>query len=127
MTRLFAGTPFDIPPTCDDCGKPESQCTCTAKQKADAAAKRDRDAARLPPSDQTAIVKTDKRKGGRVVTVIEGLTAAANDLPSLLSQLQTACGAGGTVKAKEDRIELQGDHVASATEQLRLIGYQVRR
>jgi translation initiation factor 1 len=127
MTRLFAGTPFDIPPTCDDCGKPESDCTCTAKQKADAAAKRDRDAARLPPGEQTAIVTTEKRKGGRVVTVIEGLAAVANDLPSVLSQLQSACGAGGTVKTKDDRIELQGDHVAATIEKLNAIGYRVRR
>lgn len=127
MTRLFAGTPFDIPPSCDDCGKPESDCVCTAKQKAEADSKRKRDAARIPPGEQTAIVKTDKRKGGRIVTVIEGLTSAANDLPAVLSRLQTACGAGGTVKAKEDRIELQGDHVAAAAEQLRAIGYRVRR
>lgn len=127
MTRLFAGTPFDIPPTCDDCGKPESDCVCTAKQKLGAAAKRASDAAWLPPDEQTAIVKTEKRKGGRVVTVIEGLPAAANDLPAVLSQLQSACGAGGTVKAKEDRIELQGDHIAATIEKLKTIGYLVRR
>ena len=28
MTRLFAGTPWDRPPTCERCGKLESECAC---------------------------------------------------------------------------------------------------
>ena len=36
----------------------------------------------------------EKRKKGKVVTVIRGLPAASNDLPALLSQLKSQCGAG---------------------------------
>lgn len=123
MTRLFAGTPFDIPPTCDDCGKLESECACTAADKAAAEARRQQQRDRLPPEKQRARVSVQKRKGGRKATVVEGLTAKANDLPALLKQLQAACGTGGTVKAKEDVIELQGDHAETVRQTLAQIGY----
>jgi translation initiation factor 1 len=125
MTRLFAGTPFDIPPLCDDCCKLQSECICTAKQKAEAEKRRQKEADRLPPEKQTAKLTLQKRKAGRMVTVIEGLTSRGNDLAALLAQLQTACGTGGTVKAKEDTIELQGDHVNTVRQSLLAIGYKV--
>lgn len=125
MTRLFAGTPFDIPPKCDLCGSLESECSCTTEEKSAAAAERERLARRQPPEEQTARVSIQKRKGGRQVTVVDGLTAEANDLPDLLTRLQAACGTGGTVKAKEDRVELQGDHVANTRSTLKSIGYRV--
>ena len=126
MTRLFAGTPFDIPPRCDLCGRLTSECQCTEADKTAAEEVRQREAARLPPNQQTARVTLERRKGGRTVTSIDGLTAAANDLPALLAQLQTACGTGGTVKVKEDRVELQGDHAEAVQRQLREIGFRVQ-
>jgi len=127
MTRLFAGTPFDIPPECEDCGRLETECVCTSAQKAEAAEQRMHAAERLPAGEQTARVGIQKRKGGRVVTLVEGLAAKANDLPSVLAQLQAACGTGGTVKAKEDRIELQGDHVTGVVKVLAKIGYRIKQ
>jgi len=137
MNRLFAGTPFDIPPECEICGKPESECVCTWQQKADAEQRRQQDqreqqrrAARRPPEHQTAKVRLEKRKGGRKATVISGLTAAANDLPELLARLQSACGTGGTggtAKTKDDLLELQGDHVDQVRRSLREFGFQVRK
>ena len=126
MSRLFAGTPFDIPPTCDLCGKVETECECTPEQKAAAEAERQRLADRLPPEQQTARVSVQKRKGGRKATVVEGLTAKANDLPELLGKLQSVCGTGGTVKTKEDLIELQGDHRSNVVATLREIGFKVK-
>lgn len=126
MTRLFAGTPFDIPPTCDDCGKQEAECECTAAQKSAAEAQRRIQANRIEPGKQTARVNLQKRKGGRYVTAVEGLASAANDLPELLAKLQAACGTGGTVKGKEDLVELQGKHVDAVKRTLRDIGYKVR-
>ncbi|MCC9642321.1 translation initiation factor [Rhodopirellula sp. JC740] len=127
MTRLFAGTPFDIPPTCDLCGKQETDCLCTDQQKADAEAARQREADRLPPDQQTARVRLDRRKGGRTVTLVEGLTSRANDLPALLGQLQSACGSGGTVKKADDLIELQGDHIERVRQKLSEIGYRLKK
>lgn len=126
MTRLFAGTQFDIPPTCEVCENPQTACSCTAAEKAAHQAERQRIAARIEPSKQTASVQTEKRKGNRTVTVVDGLTAAANDLPDLTGQLQTACGTGGTCKPKLDRIEIQGNHVAIVQQTLRRIGYRVK-
>jgi translation initiation factor 1 len=80
----------------------------------------------MAPEKQTAILRTEKRKGGRTATVISGLTTAANDLPALLSKIQTACGTGGTVKAKEDLIERQGDHITAAKKCLTSLGHRTR-
>lgn len=127
MTRLFAGTQFDIPPQCELCGKLESECVCTPEQKREAEAQRERDANRLPASKQTARVSVQKRKGGRRATVVEGLTDQANDLRDLLTQLQAACGSGGTVKSSEDLIEIQGDHADQVQATLSDIGFKVKR
>tara|TARA_A100001391_G_scaffold178717_1_gene143308 strand:- start:841 stop:1224 length:384 start_codon:yes stop_codon:yes gene_type:complete len=127
MSRLFAGTPFDIPPTCELCGNPEPQCSCTAAEKEAAETRQRIESERVAPEKQTATIRTEKRKGGRTATVITGLSAVANDLPSLLSQLQAACGTGGTVKRKEDLIELQGDHVANATRCVVDLGYRIKK
>ncbi|MCC9609437.1 translation initiation factor [Blastopirellula sp. JC732] len=131
--RLFAGTPFDIPPKCDDCGQLESECTCTPAEKAarearrqEEAAREAREAARLPAEQQTAVIRIEKRKGGRKATVITGLTDVANDLPALLKRLQADCGSGGTVKPKEDLLEIQGDHAARVRQTLTSIGYRVK-
>ncbi|TWT30629.1 translation initiation factor [Blastopirellula retiformator] len=131
--RLFAGTQFDIPPKCDDCGQLESECVCTPAEKAASAARREaaaveeaREAARLPPDKQTAVIKIEKRKGGRKATVITGLTDGANDLPALLKRLQADCGSGGTVKPKENLLEIQGDHAARVRQTLTAIGYKVK-
>lgn len=126
MTRLFAGTPFDIPPLCEDCGKLESECICTPAEKDEAEAKRQRAADRLSPGKQTARISVQKRKGGRKATVIEGLTAKANDLPELLAKLQAACGSGGTVKPKEDLIEIQGNHADQVRITLGDLGFKTK-
>lgn len=126
MTRLFAGTPFDVPPDCELCGKSIDDCRCTSEEKNAAEAARQREADRLPPEKQQARVSVQKRKGGRKATVIDGLTAKANDLPALLKQLQAACGTGGSVQAKEDRLELQGDHAEAVRSKLAEIGYRLK-
>jgi translation initiation factor 1 len=66
----------------------------------------------------------EKRKKGKVVTVLRGLSVEGNDLPDLLRQLKSACGTGGTLK--DDAIELQGDHTKRAGEFLAAMGYRVR-
>lgn len=43
-----------------------------------------------------------------MVTVVQGLSAARHDLPTLLSDLKSRCGAGGTIQ--DDNLEIQGDH-----------------
>ncbi len=113
MTRLFAGTPFDIPPTCDRCGKIEEECDCPPPP-----------VQWLAPEKQTAKVRVEKRKANRTVTVVDGLSPKDSNLPALLKQLKDHCGAGGSLQ--EDRIELQGDHLTRVQDHLSWMGYQVR-
>ena len=111
--RLFEGTPWDRPPHCERCGELEESCTCPPPAKTLTA-----------PEKQTAHLATEKRKKGKLVTVIRGLPAEENDLPTLLGKLKIACGAGGT--QKDDALEIQGNHLARVRQLLRDIGYRVR-
>ena len=116
MTRLFAGTPWDRPPTCERCGKLESECACPPPAA---------ESKRLPPENQTARLGLEKRARGKIVTVIESLDPDGNDLPALAARLKASCGTGGTIK--EGRIELQGDHLQEVDAALMAIGYKTRR
>ena len=116
MGRLFAGTPFDRPPTCERCGQPELVCACPPAIAGPV---------RIPPETQTARLKIEKRPRGKVVTTVAGLDPIGNDLADLAARLKGRCGAGGTVK--DGTIELQGDHLAAAEAALKAIGYKVAR
>jgi translation initiation factor 1 len=111
--RLFSGTKYDQPPKCVRCGKLETECLCSPPS-----------GRWIPPASQTARISVEKRKKGKVVTVVRGLSAEGNDLPALLGRLKSQCGAGGAVQ--EDGLEVQGDHVERIGEELRGLGYQVR-
>lgn len=110
--RLFAGTPFDIPPKCERCGKLESECQCTPLPDY------------LPPEKQTAKVRVEKRAKGKTVTVVAGLLPTANDLPALLTILKNACGAGGS--CKDGQIEIQGEQLERIKKALEKIGYRTK-
>jgi translation initiation factor 1 len=111
--RLFAGTKYDQPPKCDRCGKLETECVCSPP------------ATRwLSPASQVARLSLEKRRKGKLVTVIRGLRADGNDLSGLLSRLKSQCGAGGAIQ--EDCLEVQGDHLQRIGDALRELGYQVR-
>ncbi|MFC1758630.1 translation initiation factor [Planctomycetota bacterium] len=114
--RLFEGTPFDIPPTCDRCGKLDTDCACPPAP--------DPPPERIDPSTQTAKLSVEKRKKGKVVTVIAGLPAVGIDLDDLLSRLKNACGAGGTIK--DGFVEIQGKHLDRVRQTLVQIGYKVK-
>ncbi len=116
MTRLFAGTPFDIPPTCDRCGKEESECRCEPMEPQVQYAE---------PATQSVRVRVDTRKHKRQATVVWGLSPEKSDLNELLSRLKSACGAGGTL-VEENQLELQGDHLQRVKDELAKIGYRVR-
>jgi translation initiation factor 1 len=79
---------------------------------------------RTPPGEQTARLAVEKRKKGKIVTIVRGLSAEENDLPALCTQLKTACGAGGSVQ--EDVIEIQGNHWETIRATLGQIGYRVK-
>jgi|GEM_PF-373239 len=127
VNRLFAGTIFDAPPPCEICNQPIADCHCSWQAKQDWENKKKLESKRLPPEKQSCRVVLQKRKGGRVATVIEGLTHEETDLNLLFKKLQAACGTGGTVKSEENLLEIQGDHVARVQKLLIDIGYKVKK
>jgi translation initiation factor 1 len=115
MSRLFTGTVWDRPPTCERCGALVAECRCPPVEPAKALA---------PPSKQTATLVVERRAKGKQVTVVRGLKGEANDLPALLTKLKSACGTGGTLDG--DLLELQGDHRDRLRTLLGEIGYKVK-
>ena len=111
--RLFAGTQWDQPPRCERCGELEEVCQCPPPP-----------APRIPPEKLTARIAVEKRKKGKLVTVVRGLSANESDLPELLTKLKSTCGAGGTLK--DDIIELQGNHLDRVRGLLSDIGYRLK-
>lgn len=113
--RLFEGTPWDVPPRCERCGELEEECRCPVEPPM---------VERIAPEKQTARLAVEKRKRGKVVTVVRGLSEPDSDMPDLLTQLKNACGAGGTLK--DDTLEIQGDQLDRVRELLTAIGYRVK-
>lgn len=119
--RLFEGTEFDVPPRCDRCNELEADCQCEPIPEP-----------KLPPSEQKAVVSSEKRKRGKMVTVVRGLAAHETDLAELTTDLKNHCGAGGTVKPDErdetkQVIEIQGDQASRVAARLTELGYNVKQ
>ena len=78
----------------------------------------------VPPKDQVAVVRKEKRKGNRMVTVVAGLEHPGNDLAKLCNELKGMLGVGGSVQGRT--VELQGEHLEKVGEVLRGRGVKVR-
>ncbi len=78
-----------------------------------------------PPEKQNLRVQaTRSGRKGKTVTVITGFQSKAETLQSLLKQLKTQCGTGGTVKDNE--IEIQGEHKQKILDILIKLGYKAK-
>lgn len=87
---------------CSVCGLPKSLCVCKAIE---------REAEKIR-------IFVEKRRFGKLTTIIEGIT---EDAKELASQLKSKLACGGTFKNK--RIELQGDHRSRLKDILVKLGY----
>lgn len=76
----------------------------------------------LDRATQQVTVRTEERRYGKQMVVIDGFDESA-ELESLASELKSALGTGGTVK--EGHIEIQGDHEDRIRALLTERGYQV--
>lgn len=112
--RLFAGTPFDRPPTCDRCQLVESDCQCPPEPIPS-----------QPPEKQIARIRLEKRKNGKWVTTIRDLDPTGDHLPKLLTELKNHCGAGGSID--KNILLIQGDHVQRIADFLKRIGYRIAK
>jgi translation initiation factor 1 len=81
---------------CSGCGWPARDCKCskTVDQP-------------VPARIMAKLRLEKKGRGGKTVTVVDGLPRNADFLKDLCQDLKRACGTGGTVGA--GAIELQGD------------------
>ena len=71
---------------------------------------------------QSIKVHIEKRRYGKLVTVIEGMGKGV-DINDLAKQMKTKCATGGT--SKGGVIELQGDHTKKVKEVLSDMGFPV--
>jgi translation initiation factor 1 len=76
---------------CPRCGLPMQACVCKEIAK----------------TEQRIKVKTDKRRYGKIITLITGLEKDV-DVKEIAKKLKSGLACGGTVKG--NIIELQGDH-----------------
>lgn len=90
---------------CPKCGLPRELCICETIAK----------------EGQRITVKTEKRKFGKLTTVIKGISHKEIDLRELTKKLKSGFACGGTVK--EDTIELQGDHKQRMKAELIKLGF----
>lgn len=76
---------------CPKCGLPKQACVCE----------------QIVKSSQKIRVTTDKKRYGKIVTVVTGFDSAV-DVKKIARALKNELACGGTYK--NDIIELQGDH-----------------
>lgn len=70
------------------------------------------------------IRRETKGRGGKAVTVIEGLPVGHDELKDLCKRLKQRCGTGGSVKGVN--LEIQGDQRATCSEVLISAGFEVK-
>lgn len=90
---------------CPKCGLPEQACVCE----------------QIVKSSQKIKVTTDKKRYGKIVTIVTGLGSGIN-IKQITKNLKNKLACGGTYK--EDRIELQGDHKKKIKELLVELGFE---
>lgn len=99
---------------CPDCRAPVPACRCRSASH------------ETPASGSTARVsRQTKGRGGKSVTLVEGLPLQALALAQVGRQLKAVCGSGGTLK--DGVIEVQGDHCEKVVQWLRQQGHAAKR
>lgn len=98
---------------CPVCKKKLDRCTCRKPVKQSAG------------DGIVRIGRSTKGRKGKGVTVITGIPVDAGQLKQIAKTLKQKCGSGGTVK--NGTIEIQGDHRDLLVDELKGMGYTVRR
>ena len=75
---------------CAVCGLPKDLCVCEE----------------IAREEQQIRIFTEKRRFGKLMTVVEGIDSSNIDIKDLCTTLKTKCACGGT--SKDGKIELQG-------------------
>lgn len=97
---------------CPQCHRPVSDCVCGKAR---------------PSGSGDGVVRIrreTKGRGGKVVTVIEGVPLAGQQLKALAKALKQRCGVGGSVR--DEAIEIQGDARELVKGELEKRGFTVK-
>ena len=94
---------------CQTCGLPKELCVCESIAK----------------ETQKIVVSIEKKKFGKVNTVIRGIDTKEIDIRELTKRLKNKLACGGTYK--EGIIELQGSHQSKIKELLKENGFSPER
>ncbi len=94
-----------MPEICPKCGLPKELCVCETIAK----------------EGQKIKVKVDKRRFGKLITVIEGINDKNINLKDLAKKLKSKFACGGTVK--DGKIELQGEQSHKVKKTLIELGF----
>lgn len=114
--RLVYSTESGRVSACPQCGQLYKQCRCDQQQPAQPKRKND---------GIVRVMRDRKQRGGKTVTVIDGVPGGDAELTTLAQQLKKLCGSGGTVK--DGNIEIQGDHCDKVITKLTALGFKVKR
>jgi len=90
---------------CSKCGLPQDLCVCETIAK----------------EEQRIRIRTDRKRYGKLMTIIEGIESDNIDLKQLTKKLKNKFACGGTFK--EGRIELQGNHIGRVKQELIKLGF----
>ncbi|MFB6155791.1 MAG: translation initiation factor [Haloferacaceae archaeon] len=77
----------------------------------------------LARAEQRLTVRTETRRYGKPVTIVEGFDSRVVDVEEVASALKRALATGGTVD--DGTVELQGNHAARVPDLLRAEGFEV--
>ena len=90
---------------CSKCGLPQELCVCETIAK----------------ESQEITVAIEKKKFGKLYTVVSGIDEKEIDTNELTKKLKSKLACGGTVKG--GKIELQGTHIKKVKETLLELGF----
>ncbi|MBS3172416.1 stress response translation initiation inhibitor YciH [Candidatus Woesearchaeota archaeon] len=90
---------------CPKCGLPKDLCVCETIAK----------------EEQTIRIRKEKKRYGKLVTLVEGIDPSTIDMKEVAKTLKSKLACGGTIK--NSVIELQGDHVVKAKQELIKLGF----
>lgn len=80
----------------------------------------------IDPAACRVVVRLDRKgRGGKAVTVVEGLQLPAEESEKLLKRWKARFGAGGAVKG--NALEIQGDRCDAVMAELVKMGYKPKR
>ena len=90
---------------CSKCGLAKELCVCETIAK----------------EDQRIRLIIEKRKFGKLITVVLGINSKEIDIKDIAKKLKSKLACGGTVKG--ENIELQGNHRQRVKEELIKMGF----